>query len=363
MKKTARASISRTLLLSSAALVIGVMALAPAHAAAFQDPLNVPAKISLLAATSMLTAITHAGDRLVAVGPHGRILLSDDQGEKWTQVPVPTSVDLLAAHFPSAKKGWVVGHGGIVLHTEDGGQTWRKQLDGAQAGAAMLKYYESQVQGDDARAQAALTAAKQFAQDGTIHPFLDVWFENERVGYIVGPFNMVLRTADGGTSWMPLLERTDNPKEMNLNAVRGSGGDVYIVGEQGLILKMDREKQHFSALKSPYEGSFFGLISTPQALVVFGMRGSIYRSTDGGASWQKVESGERAGLTSGTVLKDGQLVIVSMSGSILVSADGGAHFSPVPVGRTTPLFGVAPAGARGAGVVGIAGAGVETLKQ
>ncbi|RJG03159.1 glycosyl hydrolase [Noviherbaspirillum sedimenti] len=354
---------SRALLLTGAALAIGALALPPAHAAAFQDPLNVPARISPLAATSMLTAITHAGDRLVAVGPHGRILLSDDQGKKWTQVPVPTSVDLVAAHFPTEKKGWAVGHGGIVLHTEDGGQTWRKQLDGAQAGAAMLKYYESPVRGADARTQAALTAAKQFAQDGTIHPFLDVWFENEQVGYIVGPFNMILRTADGGTSWTPWLERTDNPKDMNFNAIRGSGSDVYIVGEQGLILKLDREKQHFSALKSPYEGSFFGLIPTPQSLVVFGMRGSIYRSADGGASWQKAESGDRAGLTSGTVLKDGQLAIVSMSGSLLVSADGGAHFSPVPVKRTAPLFGVAPAGARGVGVVGIAGAGFETLKQ
>jgi photosystem II stability/assembly factor-like uncharacterized protein len=354
---------SRTLLLTSAALIIGAMAMSPAYAAAFQDPLTVPAKISSLAATSTLNAITCAGDRLIAVGPHGRILLSDDQGKKWTQVSVPTSVDLVAVHFPSAKKGWVVGHGGIVLHTADGGQTWQKQLDGAQANAAMLKYYESKVQGSDPHAQAALTAAKQFAQDGAIHPFLDVWFENEQVGYIVGPFNLIFRTADGGTSWTPWLDRTDNPKGMNFNAVRGSGGDVYVVGEQGLALKLDREKQRFSALKTPYEGSYFGLISTPQALVVFGMRGSVYRSTDGGASWQKTESGERAGLTSGTVLKDGRFAIASMSGSILVSADGGAHFSPVPAGRKAPLFGIAPAGTRNVGIVGIAGAGAETLKQ
>ncbi len=37
--------------------------------------------------------------------------------------------------FSHAAKGWAVGHDGVVLHTSDGGESWRMQLDGNQANA------------------------------------------------------------------------------------------------------------------------------------------------------------------------------------------------------------------------------------
>ena len=351
--------------LTSVAFVVGAVAiLPPAHAAPFQDPLNTVAQISRIAAASTLTAVTRADDRLVAVGPHGQILISDDQGKHWRQVPAPTSVDLVAVYFPSAKKGWAVGHGGVVLHTEDGGQTWRKQFDGAQAAAAMLNYYKQQVSPSDAQSSAALVAvARQFVRDGAIHPFLDVWFENEQSGFVVGPFNLIFRTEDGGTTWTPWFDRTENPKGMNLNVIRGQGGEVYIAGESGLLLKLDRAKQRFLAVRQPYKGCYFGLLVTPQAVVVFGMRGNIFRSTDGCQTWQKAEVGENNGLMSGAVLDDGRLVIAGLSGIPLVSSDGGVSFSRLSFAKSTPIFGVAPAGKEDLAVVGIGGVRVEPLKQ
>ena len=75
---------------------------AGAASAAPADPLQLPAQPSLLAAKSPLFAITSAGPRLVAVGQRGHILISDDNGAQWQQVPVPVSIDLTAVHFPSA---------------------------------------------------------------------------------------------------------------------------------------------------------------------------------------------------------------------------------------------------------------------
>src|SRR5207237_10319377 len=40
-----------------------------------------------LAAQSLLIAVATAGPRLVAVGEHGIIVLSDDRGRSWTQAP------------------------------------------------------------------------------------------------------------------------------------------------------------------------------------------------------------------------------------------------------------------------------------
>ncbi|MDQ3684857.1 MAG: hypothetical protein M3430_04560 [Acidobacteriota bacterium] len=36
--------------------------------------------------------------------------------------------DLNAVYFSDSKRGWTAGDDGIVLHTEDGGRTWARQL-------------------------------------------------------------------------------------------------------------------------------------------------------------------------------------------------------------------------------------------
>ncbi|WP_460940053.1 WD40/YVTN/BNR-like repeat-containing protein, partial [Pandoraea terrae] len=76
----------------------------------------------------MLLDATRAGSRIVAVGEHGVILLSDDDGRTWRQArQVPVSATLSAVTFTDPKHGWVVGQWGVILATGDGGETWEKQ--------------------------------------------------------------------------------------------------------------------------------------------------------------------------------------------------------------------------------------------
>src|SRR5690606_9884464 len=96
---------------------------------------------------SLQLAVSRAGNRLVAVGERGVVLLSDDDGRNWHQAEnVPVSVTLTDVHFVSATHGWAVGHSGVVLHSADGGETWQRQLDGNQAAKIIL---------EDARQRAA----------------------------------------------------------------------------------------------------------------------------------------------------------------------------------------------------------------
>ena len=74
-----------------------------------------------------LVAVSQVGRRLVAVGDHGIVVLSDD-GETWRQASsVPVDGLLTALSFIDERQGWAVGHGGVLLHTEDGGETWALQ--------------------------------------------------------------------------------------------------------------------------------------------------------------------------------------------------------------------------------------------
>jgi hypothetical protein len=96
--------------------------------------------------------------------------------------------------FATPKKGWAVGHFGIVLHTEDGGETWIKQLDGKQAAHLVLDQAQARVQRGEGNAETLtheLNAARQLVEDGPDKPFFDVYFENETTGFVVGAYNLI----------------------------------------------------------------------------------------------------------------------------------------------------------------------------
>jgi photosystem II stability/assembly factor-like uncharacterized protein len=309
----------------------------------FQGPLELPALKSELAIRAPLNAFAMAGSRMVVAGQRGHILHSGD-GKNWVQADVPLSADLNALHFPTRQLGWAVGQEGAVLHSADAGATWQRQLDGRQIGTLVTRQ------------------TGQAADAGTDKPLLDVWFEDDKKGWAVGAFNLILRTEDGGKTWTPWMDRTDNPKGMHLYAIRPAGGTVFIVGEQGLVLRLDRQKQRFASVTLPYQGTLFGVIGNEKTTLVFGLRGNAYRSTDGGASWTKVETHVAAGLGSGVVRADGSMLLVSQAGHVLLSNDEGATFRPVKVGVSAPTFAVAETADGAVALAGIGGVRIEAVK-
>ena len=281
-----------------------------AQAAPFTDVLDVPAMPSALASSSALRDVTMAGPRLVAVGPRGHILYSDDHGAHWQQAQVPVSADLNAVSFATPELGWAVGHDGVVLHSRDGGVHWHKQLDGR-------------------------ALAEQLPAAATDNALLDVWFSDARNGYAVGVFNLLLHTTDGGEHWQPWLDHSDNPQGLHLTSLAAVGDDLYITGEQGLLLKWSGAR--FSRVDTPYAGTLFGAVGKPGVLLVYGLRGHAYRSTDGGQQWQPVNTGINTSLTAAGIDRDGQLWLASQAGDLLLSRDDGASFSQVPQSARGPV--------------------------
>lgn len=290
------------------------------------DVLDSPAQKSPLASRGLFNGLAMAGQRVVAVGQRGHILFSDDAGKSWKQADVPVSSDLVAVHFPSSQAGWAVGHDGVVLHSADAGRTWTRQRDGRPNGAE--------------------------------NPLLDVWFEDARTGYAVGAFGMILRTTDAGAHWEALADAADNPKNLHLYAVRGIDGDVYMAGEQGLLLKRDAASGRFRAIESPYKGTLFGITGNAGAVVAYGLRGNVVRSGDRGATWQGLNAGVPVGLTAGALDARGRIVLTSQTGHVLASDDGGASFSPIKLDRPIPAAAVL---AMGSGLIVAGPRGLQAL--
>ncbi len=322
----------------AASVVAAALAAAPAPAAdRFVDPLDLPAGTDARASRSPLTAVAAAGTRLVAVGQRGLALWSDDGGERWTQAAVPVGTDLTAVHLASAERGWAVGHDGVVLATADGGRSWSRQLDRRRLGAPPAGPVRPPSVGE---VEASL---------------LDTWFDDERRGYAVGAFGLVLRTEDGGRTWLAWSDRADNPRALHLYAVRRIGGELLVAGEQGLLLRLDPGGRRLAALHVPPGGSLFGLTGRGRTVVAFGLAGRAVRSGDGGATWLPVATGVEETLTGGAALPDGRLALVTAAGQVLVSGDDGRSFGPMAEGRGGPAAGVVAAGPGALVLVGSGG--------
>lgn len=345
-------------------LLLLALAMPCAAAPAAIDVLDRAARTSDIAQQRLITSVAHAGDRVVAAGQRGHVLFSDDGGRQWTQAQVPVSSDLTAVFFPTPAVGYAVGHDGVVLGSRDAGATWSRLLDGRQANDLVLAHMRARAAADDASDddRILLQEAERNAGLGPDKPFLDVWFENEDEGFVVGAYNLIFRTADGGRNWEPWFDRTDNPGLLNLYAIRGLRGAFYVAGEGGLLLKLDAGGQRFSALPSPYGGSYFGLLATGRGVLAYGMRGNAFLSEDGGRQWTAVDTGLSASIVGGDIAADGRLVLVDQGGGVAVSDEGGAGFRRAGLERLMPLAAVATtpaglvlAGPRGLRAVDLAG--------
>lgn len=307
------------------------------------DPLDAPSTLSFRAQSLLMGAVTKAGDRLVSVGERGTIMVSDDQGATWRQVPTPVRVTLTAVAFPTPKLGWAVGHSGVVLATTDGGETWVRQLDGITAAKIELAQAQAALTADpnDPKRQRRVREAQGLVSDGPDKPFMDVMFSDADHGMIVGAYGLAFVTADGGHSWTSLMGQMDNASGRNLYAICQAAGGLYVVGEQASLFQSNDGGQNFHQIKSPGKGTFFGAVaSTSGDLIVFGLRGALYRSPDAGATWMKIDR-PPSSLTGGKRLSDGSIVLVDEDGHLLRSTDNGASFQGIPLQAAGAFSGIA----------------------
>ncbi|MBJ2303700.1 MULTISPECIES: WD40/YVTN/BNR-like repeat-containing protein [unclassified Pseudomonas] len=309
----------------------------------FTDPLDRPASAVVNLTGAHLNSVTAAGDRLIAVGARGLIIVSDDAGANWTQAASPVSSDLLGVHFPTARQGWAVGHDGVILHSSDGGGSWVKQFDGVAASKMLTEHFDKLVAAGDESAASFQDGVKLNYQDGPEQALMGVWFSDENNGVVVGTFGTLFATRDGGKTWESWMERAENPDFLHYMAISGSDDELYIASERGVVFKLDAQAQRFKRLETGYTGSFFSIKATPTSLIAAGLRGSAFKSLDGGTTWQALPTGINVALSDVQSLPDGRFLLAGVDGKVVISDVAVSSFKPLSVsrpGRFTSLIGL-----------------------
>jgi photosystem II stability/assembly factor-like uncharacterized protein len=276
-----------------------------------------PAIMSVKAAEALLTDVSVAGNKIAVVGERGHILTSTDEGRTWVQGKVPVQALLTGVFFVNEQLGWAIGHEAVILHTRDGGSNWEVQYANP--------YKELTDEQMDALSEEEFNLLPRMGS-----PLLDVWFKDEKEGFAVGAYGMLLHTRDGGANWEDWSARLDNLDNWHLNAIGSvDGKTIYIAGEKGLLFRSEDAGSTWSTLPSPYDGSFFGLLVGPQPgqVMVFGLQGNLFASAEAGENWQEIKSPTENSLMAGVALDAQNLILVGNSGTILISKDGGKSFT------------------------------------
>lgn len=328
--------------LIGAVLAVGcALSAAPVWSLAPVDALQRPAVQVREPARAVFQGVVRAGQRLVGVGERGLIAVSDDEGQTWRQVPVPVSASLTAVRFVSARTGWAIGHYGVVLRSTDAGETWVRQLDGREAAQLVLAAAQQRAAADPTqpRAQAQLREAQRLAADGPDKPLLDLYFQDEQVGFVVGAYNLMLRTEDGGRTWQSVSDRLDNPKGNHLYAISAQGRTLYVAGEAGVLFRSDDAGRSFERLSLPYAGSLFNV--TPLAaegVMVSGLRGNAWLSADRGQSWQRLEGAPPVSFIAVVPGDEGQSpYLLNQAGQLYTVV--GSQLQRLPMQPTPPVAG------------------------
>ena len=291
--------------LLGAALFAGVLAIAPAQAAstAAFDSLREQAPQFDPRLPAPVIGVARAGDDLISVGPRGLIQRSSDAGKSWLQVPSPVSSDLVQVRFRDAQHGWIVGHDSVLLHSNDGGRSWKLQLDGRSLLSLLREVYGQRADNGDQAAEdmlgeISLAMSTAANPDVLASPLLDVLFDARGNGFVVGAFGMILRSSDDGATWEPWI---------------------------------------FVMLTTPYTGTFFGVRAFSDLLVVYGLRGNLFVSRNQGQDWQKVRTGLKTSLVS-SVEHDGQLILVSQNGEMVAMDRRSLEVKPLQAARAGEVF-------------------------
>ncbi|MES2258241.1 MAG: hypothetical protein V4724_06965 [Pseudomonadota bacterium] len=327
--------------------------------AAVADPLERPALAQRKPERAVLLGAALAGKRVVAVGERGLVALSDDDGATWRQARrVPVSVTLTVVKFASASEGWAAGHGGVVLRTADGGETWVRQLDGVQAARLALQRAEALLRDSadappgtgtappgkgaarrgPSRADALrlVADAQRMVSDGADKPIFDLDVDDGRV-VAAGAYGLLMASLDGGAHWESWIDRADNPKALHLYSVRSHGGALRLAGEQGILLDSAVSGARFTRTATPYGGSWFTLAPQGGGVLMAGLRGTAYRygggtgisdvgiaGRGGGVpAWTRLEGLPPMSVTTSAAADDGCTLLANQAGQVFAVDAGG----------------------------------------
>ena len=220
----------------------------------------------------------------------------------WTKVESGVTSWLRDIDFTDYQNGWIVGDSGVILNTEDGGETWGRQICPINEILIAVDFVDTSFGWICSRNSILKTTNGgesweiKYTEDLEDGYFLDIQFLNKNTGFAVGgrgsfaSIGVLLKTNDGGETWqqaslnrLPRLTHISIVDEQNI-WICGFGGTILYTTDVGL-----------SWIKGNFNISPRPSLTTIQFMDQYnGWAGSrddwlgFYLTTDGGDKWIRI---------------------------------------------------------------------------
>ncbi|MDD5747580.1 MAG: DUF5719 family protein [Actinomycetota bacterium] len=266
-----------------------------------------------------LTGVANWGKDNVYIGganPSGILLWSHNGGGTWNRyVPPRQALDISIA---GANDAWAIGLDRI-LHTLDGGTNW-SEID-----------------------------------TGLSQTYWAIWAVDTQTVWVVGEGGAIARTTDGGAHWQSRKKTGYSSFLRSVTAV--SAQTAWALGTDGSLIKTTDGGAHWTVNDM---GTVMSDIWAVNSQVIWAVGSGIYKSTNGGSTWNKQLDPQSQGSVSVCAVDENTAWAVGGRGTIWKTVDGGKTWFPQSSGVTAELTGVAAADAKNAWAVGEGGIVLHT---
>ena len=211
---------------------------------------------------------------------------------------VPNSVFFLDENI-----GWATGHNGVVIHTENGGDSWIRLRDGEDEPS-----------------------------------WNDIQFYNQSIGYACADEGLIYKTDDGGNNWSIISDASDYTGDLAALDIIDNN-TVYFCGDDSTLFKTIDGGESLNRINYDFSGLDLncGIKFTNQNIGVVvsdDNGGQTWYTHDGGESWHPISLSPYYPVTA--IIKkpedlaacsDSTFIITGWHNVTLVSHDGGMTYT------------------------------------
>jgi photosystem II stability/assembly factor-like uncharacterized protein len=298
------------------------------------------------------------------VGRDGLVMLTKDGGATWTKTNAFASAPegeerphLFAVDVLEGGAMVAVGDFGVIVHSKDQGQTWeRRSYSLTEAAAQPAAEEKAPAKGKKGKKDKKQKQAKgKKGKKGKKEPapevaaaaaeenegFLDmsanenagaedearltaVSFADDKHGYVVGEFGLILVSNDGGITW----NRQKSGVEGVLFGVQAlSEKHVVAAGSDGVVLETLNGGRSWSLIPTPTKKHLFGLWASNDLVLAVGADGVAVSRGPGQTQFQAVSTNVHNWLSAITLVDGTHGVVVGGRGRVLNTKDRGQTFA------------------------------------
>jgi len=256
----------------------------------------------------------------------GEVILPPREEALW-EISLSASTTIYSVSAVNSQVLWGVGNS-IILHSNDGGNTWTQQFNLSSHGAFGCV---SAINETVAWAGGEFDAVIHHTQDGGNTwikqdnlPLLDIFgmcAVDPTTVWVVGPSGNIFYTTDSGTNW---LSQNSGVSIHLYDIAVANSRTAWAAGANGTILFTNDAGASWNKQESPVTNYLYGVcvINNSTAWIV-GTGGTILHTDNGGVNWTKQNSGIGENLFSVSAVNNSNVWAAGDNATVLHTNDGG----------------------------------------